>query len=545
VTVSVNGGQAFSYTFAPRILNGETVGLNKGFVGVGSNNARGVFDNIAVQALPPQLTLDANEDFNDGLAQQFTGDQAGTWTVTSGGRYVSTAATATTTLDTLSLGARFQPTSYTELSATLNTTGIGGISFDEYATNDFKYVALDIAAQKIDIGHVDPRRGWVVDASVAKALVAGTNYSLMVTLSGTAVSVSLGGTFLTSFSYAGAVVDGAAGVLSRSGTSSFDTYRLRTNDPAFTTPSLWIGNASVVEGNSGTTPATLTLTLSGPSIAATSVSWATAAGSAAAGVDYTTASGSVTFAPGETVKTITVSVLGDTLKEANETFTVNLSNPAALSIAGGSGTVTIIDNESPQRAATAGPGASAADLTASQLAAVVVQAEALWQAAYPSADFSGVTFSIAPLGGLLLGVTGGREITIDATAAGWGWSVSHPSGPGPRMDLLTVVLHELGHTLGLDDDATQGLMGEFLTAGATRGLAPAPLLGPRVGGAGTTILGTPARSWLVSTQTGRIAAPAAGSIRLLHPIALRAHRLQLHGTPAATRGKTKGRKYSA
>ena len=102
-------------------------------------------------------------------------------------------------------------------------------------------------------------------------------------------------------------------------------------------------------------------------------------------IDYTTASGSVTFAPGETVKTITVSVLGDTLKEANETFTVNLSNPAALSIAGGSGTVTIIDDESPQRAATAGPGASAADLTASQLAAVVVQAEALWQAAYPSA----------------------------------------------------------------------------------------------------------------------------------------------------------------
>src|SRR5205823_3358674 len=166
---------------------------------------------------------------------------------------------------------------------------------------------------------------------------------------------------------------------------------------------------------------------------------------------------------------IAVSVLGDTLKEANETFTVALSNATALTIVGSAGIVTIVDDESPQQAAAAGPGASAADLTAAQLAVVATQAEALWRSADPSADFSGVTFSIAPLGGLLLGVTGGREITIDATAAGWGWSVSYPSGPGLRMDLLTVVLHELGHTLGLDDDATQGLMGEFLTAGATRG----------------------------------------------------------------------------
>jgi hypothetical protein len=157
VTVSVNGGQAFSYTFAPRILNGDPVALNKGFIGVGSNNSRGLYDNIAVQALPPQMTLDTIEDFNDGLAQQFTGDESGTWTVTSGGRYVSTAAAGTTNLDTLNLGARLQPTSYAEFSATLSTTGIGGITFDEYTTSDFKYVALDVAAQKVEIGHVAPR----------------------------------------------------------------------------------------------------------------------------------------------------------------------------------------------------------------------------------------------------------------------------------------------------------------------------------------------------------------------------------------------------
>ena len=78
VTVSVDNRLAFTHTFAARMLNGEPVGLSKGLVGMGSDNARGVFDNIALQVLPPQLTLDSLEDFDDGLAQQFTGAQGGT-----------------------------------------------------------------------------------------------------------------------------------------------------------------------------------------------------------------------------------------------------------------------------------------------------------------------------------------------------------------------------------------------------------------------------------------------------------------------------------
>src|SRR5207253_5621770 len=72
VTVTI-GNASVTYTFGPRILNGEAVGLNKGFVGVGSDNSRGIFDNLYVQTTPPNMTLDAVEDFNDGLAQQFTG----------------------------------------------------------------------------------------------------------------------------------------------------------------------------------------------------------------------------------------------------------------------------------------------------------------------------------------------------------------------------------------------------------------------------------------------------------------------------------------
>ena len=50
-----------------------------------------------------------------------------------------------------------------------------GIAFDAYAANDYKFAALDVAGQRVLIGHVDPRRGFVIDASVARALVAGAD----------------------------------------------------------------------------------------------------------------------------------------------------------------------------------------------------------------------------------------------------------------------------------------------------------------------------------------------------------------------------------
>ena len=78
VTVAVNGQQAFAHTFAARMLNGEPVALNKGFIGAGSNNSRGSWDNFVVQVLPPKLTLDSQTSFTAG-AGPFAGDRA--WTV--------------------------------------------------------------------------------------------------------------------------------------------------------------------------------------------------------------------------------------------------------------------------------------------------------------------------------------------------------------------------------------------------------------------------------------------------------------------------------
>ena len=107
-------------------------------------------------------------------------------------------------------------------------------------------------------------------------------------------------------------------------------------------PSLSINDITVNEG-AGT--ASFIVSLSNPSSQSISVNYSSADGSAVAGSDYTAVNGSLTFAPGETSKIITVDITNDTLAEGNETFSITLSNPGNASIANAQGTGTIIDND--------------------------------------------------------------------------------------------------------------------------------------------------------------------------------------------------------
>ena len=63
------------------------------------------------------------------------------------------------------------------------------------------------------------------------------------------------------------------------------------------------------------------------------------------GTDFTAANGTLAFKPGETTKTITVTVVGDTVYEPDETFTVALSNPVNTTIGTGSATGTIQNDD--------------------------------------------------------------------------------------------------------------------------------------------------------------------------------------------------------
>jgi uncharacterized repeat protein (TIGR01451 family) len=114
------------------------------------------------------------------------------------------------------------------------------------------------------------------------------------------------------------------------------------NDP---TPSLSINDVSVAEGDSGTTPATFTVTLSTASGQTVMVNYATADNTAGAGSDYQSTSGTLTFNPGDTTRTVTVLVNGDTTFEQAETFFVNLSSPTNATISDNQGLGTITNDD--------------------------------------------------------------------------------------------------------------------------------------------------------------------------------------------------------
>src|SRR6266550_7264890 len=110
-------------------------------------------------------------------------------------------------------------------------------------------------------------------------------------------------------------------------------------------PSISIGDASVSEGSSGTTPLSFEVTLSKPVTWNVSVVYATADGTAKADSDYAGAKGTLAFSPGETTKTIEVQVNGDTVVEPDETLTISLSGVADATIAHGSATGTITNDD--------------------------------------------------------------------------------------------------------------------------------------------------------------------------------------------------------
>jgi hypothetical protein len=111
-------------------------------------------------------------------------------------------------------------------------------------------------------------------------------------------------------------------------------------------PRISINNVSRAEGKSGSTTFTFTVSLSAAYDQTVTVKYATANGTATAGRDYTSKSGTLTFAPGETIKTITIAVLGDKQKESNETFFVDLFGASSNAlISGARGTGTILDDD--------------------------------------------------------------------------------------------------------------------------------------------------------------------------------------------------------
>jgi len=115
------------------------------------------------------------------------------------------------------------------------------------------------------------------------------------------------------------------------------------NDPP---PTLSINDVSITEGRRGTKLMTFTVTLTGLTEKWVSVNYATADGTAkTSDHDYAATSGTLYFAPGQTTATFSVVIYGDTVKEPDETFSVNLSGASEATILDGVGIGTILNDD--------------------------------------------------------------------------------------------------------------------------------------------------------------------------------------------------------
>lgn len=202
----------------------------------------------------------------------------------------------------------------------IRTGSLAGAASVQYATSDGTATSpADYTAASGTLNFADGEASKKVFLDVVDDILdEGDDESFQITLSNASGAATLGSP-------------------STAPTTIFD------NDP---TPQITISDVFAPEGNSSTSNAGFSVTLSNPSGRTVSVDFATANGAATAGSDYVSSNGTVTFSPGEVSKTINVAVVGDTTGEINENFFVNLSNPTNATLALAQGLGTILDDDS-------------------------------------------------------------------------------------------------------------------------------------------------------------------------------------------------------
>jgi len=113
----------------------------------------------------------------------------------------------------------------------------------------------------------------------------------------------------------------------------------------FPIPTISVANVAALEGNSGTTILKMDFTLSAASSSMVSVNYMTEDASAQMGVDYAFAQGTISFAAGETSKSLYLSIVGDTQVETNETFSVLLAGATGATLVSSFATATITNDD--------------------------------------------------------------------------------------------------------------------------------------------------------------------------------------------------------
>jgi hypothetical protein len=261
-------------------------------------------------------------------------------------------------------------------------------------------------------------------------------------------------------------------------------------------PSIRVSDISVTEGNSGTTPGNFTITLSAAYLKPVTVSYATRDGSATvADADYQATNGTLTFAPGETSKTVGVKVVGDRKLEANETFELVLSAPTNATLARPTATATIVNDEIDQ------PGyqitlvflSSPVGEVPQAIRDLAAEAAARWSRVIvgdlPGEDLGGIFVDDLQFN-VQMGLLGGDPnapggVLADAAPVRFragenGLPYEAITGIDPadanfstaaeRALMLDLLVHEMGHGLGFTDNAA--FFGRFVDAASSSFTGP-------------------------------------------------------------------------
>jgi hypothetical protein len=155
---------------------------------------------------------------------------------------------------------------------------------------------------------------------------------------------------LTATPATGSGFAGWGGACTGTGACTVPIDSVKRVSATFVPLTLTISDVSLAEGNSGTTAFDFTVSLSEASASKVTVNYRTANGTATAknkNKDYTATRGTLTFGEGETRKTVSVSVSGDTRVEPDETFFVNLTRPRGATLADSQGLGTLINDDLP------------------------------------------------------------------------------------------------------------------------------------------------------------------------------------------------------
>jgi hypothetical protein len=328
-----------SNTAAVTILLGNG---NGGFSAAGSPITVGGFPQDFMAA---DINLDGKPDLvvaNNG-ANTITillGDGAGSFSQPSGSPFNSTSPTGIATGD---FNLDGKPDLAIASNASLNVQfflGNGSGGFTKTNQSIFVYAPLGIATADLNLDGLPDL--VIADASTGAVILLGDGSGHFTTAANSPISV--GNTpesvAVGDFNSDGRPDFAAAGNISKDISIELNTCNAAVNTLQFSAVSYSV--------NESVSQATISVTRTGSGNGAVSVAYATTNGTAIAGSDYATASGTLNWANGDSsAKTFSVPIINDTLDEADETVNLTLSNPSGGATLGSSSTatLTIVDND--------------------------------------------------------------------------------------------------------------------------------------------------------------------------------------------------------